>query len=183
MATTKKTSTKEAKNVYEALSRFQEECPTFAHNAKGYSYKYVDLTEILRVIKPILTKHDLILMQPLDRTGIETQLHHVPTGTEISSFVEIPQGVELRGMNAFQAYGSAITYFRRYSIISLLNISSDKDLDASGEQIKKPSVNIPKRKLSATEFSNALEAIEKGDYTKEELRQNFELNNEQLKSI
>ena len=40
-------------------------------------------------------------------------------------------------MNDFQVLGSAITYLRRYAISSMLGLVTDKDNDASGEQVKK----------------------------------------------
>lgn len=41
-------------------------------------------------------------------------------------------------MNEFQVLGSAITYIRRYALSSILGIVTDKDTDASGDQVKKP---------------------------------------------
>ena len=38
-------------------------------------------------------------------------------------------------MNDFQVLGSAITYIRRYALSSMLGIVTDKDTDASGEQV------------------------------------------------
>jgi hypothetical protein len=37
-------------------------------------------------------------------------------------------------MNDYQAYGSGVTYFRRYALSSMLGLVTDKDTDASGEQ-------------------------------------------------
>ena len=34
-------------------------------------------------------------------------------------------------MNIYQSYGSALTYFRRYTLSSALGIVTDKDTDAS----------------------------------------------------
>ena len=47
--------------------------------------------------------------------------------------VDIPM-VTMKGMNAYQSFGSGLTYFRRYALTSALGIVSDKDLDAYGEQ-------------------------------------------------
>lgn len=40
-------------------------------------------------------------------------------------------------MNDFQVLGSAITYLRRYAISAILGLVTDKDTDASGEQVEK----------------------------------------------
>ena len=50
-------------------------------------------------------------------------------------------------MNTAQAYGSLITYFRRYTISSLLGLITDKDTDGTGEQqptqTQKGSIKVP----------------------------------------
>jgi hypothetical protein len=65
-----------------------------------------------------------------------TKLVHIPTGEIEFSSIEIPQGVSLKGMNQFQVDGSAITYYRRYALSSLLGIVTDDDNDAAGKQEK-----------------------------------------------
>ena len=37
-------------------------------------------------------------------------------------------------MNTFQIIGSAITYYRRYSLSAALGLITDKDIDACGDQ-------------------------------------------------
>jgi hypothetical protein len=72
-------------------------------------------------------------------------------------------------MNDFQVMGSAITYVRRYAISSMLGLVTDKDTDASGEQVKKlPTIN-------SNRFADAVQAISRGEYTREKLESSFEL--------
>jgi hypothetical protein len=40
-------------------------------------------------------------------------------------------------MNDYQVMGSAITYYRRYALSSMLGIITDIDNDVSGEQTKR----------------------------------------------
>lgn len=124
------------KALYKALADFQAEVPTIRKNASGYGYKFADLEEINNVIKPLLTKHGLGYVQPLDGTTVKTIVFHVESGESIEGSVEIPQGVALKGQNEFQVAGSAITYFRRYSLSSMLGLVTDEDADAAGEQVK-----------------------------------------------
>lgn len=176
MATAKKTTKTEG--LYQSLFEFQNEVPVLCKNAQGYGYKYLSFEEMVKAITPIMQKHNLGFLQPLHEDGIKTIVYHVKTGEQIESFCRIPQNVNLKGMNEFQAYGSAISYFRRYTLSSLLGLVSDKDADASGEQVKK---NKPT--LSEEKFKNALIAIEKGGYTATALRDTFNLTNEQLKQL
>lgn len=133
-------------NIYKSLSSFQQECKVIHKGTKGYGYSYADLPAIFEVIMPILKKYNLGFTQLIDGTELRTILFHTKTGDTIESCAAIPQDVEMKGMNTFQVYGSAITYFRRYALSSLLGIITDKDNDAAGEQVKK------KKKLSNTQF-------------------------------
>jgi len=136
------------KNLMKALANFQQECPTIQKQStadvttqKGgkYSYKYADLPFILETVNPLLQKHGLLLSQPLisenGKTFVRTILWHLESGENLQTDVEVPH-VSFTGMNDYQAIGSGITYFRRYSL-SILGIITDEDTDASGEQVKK----------------------------------------------
>jgi len=174
-------------NIYKSLAAFQQECQVIHKGTKGYGYSYADLPTILSVINPLLKKHKLGFTQLLDGTELRTILFHVTSGDTIESCVAIPQGVQLKGMNEFQVYGSAITYFRRYAISSLLGIVTDKDTDAGGEQVnsKKNESNIKfeKGSLNDTQFARAVETIKEGKYSKEQLLKTFELSNKQSKAL
>ncbi len=126
--------------LYKALADFQQEVPPIFKGTTGYGYKYADWSEILKVINPLLAKHSLGFSQPLDGTSVKTIIFHTKTGETIEGTVQIPQGVQLKGMNDFQVLGSAITYLRRYSLSSLLGLVTDEDADATGKQTNKTAV-------------------------------------------
>ncbi len=161
--TKRKTPVRAKIGIYEALMNFQSEMPTLPQNTKGYGYTYTDLLTIINTAQPILAKHGLVITQPIAGTKINTILHHIPSKEEICSFVDIPQDVSLKGQNTFQVYGSALTYFRRYSYISILSIVSDADLDASGTEIKQTKVSNALPTLSDSDFQKLLGAFGKED--------------------
>ena len=125
------------KNLIKSLSDFQNECPIIHKDTKGHNYTYADLPQIFNVINPLLKKHKLCFTQLLENDGIKTILFHVESGEQLESFTQIPK-VKLGNMNDYQAYGSGVTYFRRYALSSMLGIITDKDLDAAGSQVKEP---------------------------------------------
>jgi len=174
-------------NIYKSLAAFQQECQVIHKGTKGYGYSYADLPTILSVINPLLKKHKLGFTQLLDGTELRTILFHVTSGDTIESCVAIPQGVQLKGMNEFQVYGSAITYFRRYAISSLLGIVTDKDTDAGGEQVNlkknRPNIKFEKGSLTDLQFARAVETIKEGKYSKEQLLKTFELSNKQSQAL
>lgn len=176
-ATKKRTPAKKQKSIYEAIANFQYEVPILYKNTEGYGYKYTDLAEIIRVITPLLKKHDLMVLQPLAGTGIKTIIVHWPTKETLEEFTEIPQDIALAKMNPFQAQGAGISYWRRYALCSFLSLVSDKDIDMGGKTEKK------KPTLTEQKFGMALEAIHNGNYTVKELKANFTLSTDQLKQL
>lgn len=122
------------KNIYKALAGFQQECPVIHKETQGYGYTYADLPSVFEKIKPLLKEHGLAFTQLVEGAGLKTILIHVESGETLESTSEIPQGVKLKGMNDFQVAGSAITYFRRYALGSMLGIVTDKDTGGHGEQ-------------------------------------------------
>ena len=131
------------KNIYLALANFQQTVPVILKETTGYGYQYSDLPAIFKVINPLLKENGLGFYQSVDSsvnevtviTSIKTVIFHVESGETIESITAIPQNVSLKGMNDFQVLGSAITYIKRYALSSLLGLVTDKDTDASGEQV------------------------------------------------
>ena len=126
------------KNIYKALADFQQNVPVILKDTSGYGYKYADLPAIFEVINPLMKKNGLGFYQAVNEGKIKTVIFHTESGETIESETNIPQGVQLKGMNDFQVLGSAITYIKRYALSSLLGLVTDKDTDASGEQVKTP---------------------------------------------
>jgi hypothetical protein len=138
------------KNLYKALAAFQQQVPVIHKGTQGYGYSYADLPAIFSTINPLMKLHGLGFTQMMTDNGLQTTIFHCESGENISSVAQIPQGVQLKGMNDFQVLGSAITYIRRYALSSALGLVTDKDTDASGEQTSAPkqaSFN-PKKDLS-----------------------------------
>lgn len=162
------------KHLFKALAAFQQEVPVIHKGTQGFGYSYSDLPAIFKVINPLLAKHGLGFTQMLDTKEntdyIVTIIFHAETGENLESKIAIPH-VQLKGQNDYQAFGSGVTYYRRYAISAALALVTDKDTDASGEQVK----TDKKKQIDAKRFQAAVVAIQKGDYTREKLEQSFEL--------
>jgi ERF superfamily len=152
------------KTIYSALADFQQEVPVISKDTSGYNYKYADLPKIFETINPLLKKHGLGFYQAINGSSIKTVIFHVDSNTSIESITDIPfdslvyeevskvdyktkvetkvqviKGFE--GMNRAQAIGSLITYFRRYSLSSILGLVTDVDTDGTGfKTAEKPKV-------------------------------------------
>jgi ERF superfamily protein len=126
-----------------------------------YTFSYAPLESILHAVKPALSKNGLSLTQAMvvheGKDFVETTLRHA-SGQTISN--RIPLFVKEEGP---QAYGSALTYARRYGVTLLLCISADDDDDgnaaegntAETQKSREPSTSA---KLLASSFKAALKA-------------------------
>ncbi len=133
------------KNLFKKIADFQQEVPVIHKGTQGYGYSYADLPTIFEKINPLLKKNGLGFTQLLSGTAIKTIIFDVESGEQLESIADIPQGVNLKGMNDFQVLGSAITYIRRYALSAALGLVTDKDTDAGGEQEKPEQKEQPKK--------------------------------------
>ena len=129
----------EKKNIYKALADFQQEVPVLLKGTDGYGYKYIRLEHMIAQINPLLKKHNLGFTQLVQGDGLTTILFHTITGETIESHANIPD-CDQKGMNKHQSAGAGITYYRRYSLSSMLGIITDKDTDANIYDTVKPEV-------------------------------------------
>ena len=151
------------KNLFKSLAAFQQECPTIHKGTQGYGYSYADLPAIFNVINPLLKKHGLGFTQELDGDALVTTIFHAESGEFRSSTANLIQGVQLKGMNDFQVFGSNLTYMRRYCISAALGLVTDKDVDASGEQVKASTpAKKPRLEIGSENFKKAKDYVMKG---------------------
>ena len=137
-------------------------------NAQSHHSKYADLNAILDAVEPILLENGMILLQPIHGNSVCTQIIDIDSGDMLESCMDLPQGVNPQNM------GSAITYYRRYTLQSALSLQA---VDDDGEKASKE--EVVKETLSNERFNNALIKIKNKEYTVEELRKNFHLTKEQ----
>ncbi len=111
----------------------------------SYSFKYATLDAILDAVRGPLTANGLWFTQTLAETDgryrLMTTLLHA-SGQWIGS--ETPLIV---GQQSAQAFGSALSYSRRYALIALLGVASDEDDDgnaADGNHITEQRDRAPK---------------------------------------
>lgn len=133
---------------------------------------YADINAILEAVDPILLENGLLLLQPIQNECVCTQVIDIDSGTMIESCMKLPATVQPKDM------GSAITYYRRYTLQSALSLQA---VDDDGEKASKdePVKEIVKETLSTERFNNALIKIKAKEFTVEELKSKFHLTKEQ----
>ena len=127
-----------------------------------FKSKYADLNAILEEVKPILTENGLTITQPMTvhPTGRIVLRTIIACGEErLESEVFLPDVVDPQKM------GSAITYFRRYMLQSLLSLQTTDDdgngvVEAVKKQTKKPAPKPTSPKEIADKAYKAIEDTE-----------------------
>jgi hypothetical protein len=170
------------KHLLKSLAAFQQEVKVIHKATQGFGYTYADLPKIFEEINPLLQKHGLGFTQLINtKDGVNylaTVVFHVESGEQIESNCMIPY-VQLKGMNDFQSFGSGVTYFRRYCLSSMLGLVTDKDTDASGEQVK----TKKKPKIDNDRLEKAIAAVKSGKYELADIPLNFDLTDEQIEML
>jgi len=91
-----------------------------------FKSKYFDINKLLEEVKPVLNELGLILLQPLDningKPAIRTMIVDSATGSTLTD-----NTITLPEISDPQKIGSAITYYRRYAIQSLLGLQAEDD--------------------------------------------------------
>ena len=136
--TDKTTTPAPAENIYAALAAAQAEFKPVQKNAVNpvFKSKYADLQSILDATRPVLNRHGLFLFQRVtsskDGVSVETCVTHATGGTLSSGVLFIPV---VNPKNPAQAFGSAETYARRYSLSAFLGVNADEDDDGNGAEM------------------------------------------------
>lgn len=102
------------------------EAATKSANNPHFKSKYADIATVIDAIKPALVSHGLFFTQhpePSDRgVCIETMLHHA-SGESISlGKLFVPANKQ-----DAQGFGSALTYARRYALVTAFGVPTEDD--------------------------------------------------------
>jgi hypothetical protein len=128
----------EQKLVCAAFVKAQSEFPeiekgTTVKVGTKYSYKYAELSDIIKAIRPILSSNKLAVMQEVksynEEISVSTLLIHESGQILQSGHVSMKRPEQAKDI------GGAITYLKRYSLCAFLGIVAEDDLDAEPENV------------------------------------------------
>jgi hypothetical protein len=131
-----------------------------------YSYAYADLATVIAAIRPPLAANELSLSQPVAVAGgmvhITTILFHA-SGEWISTLLTLP----VNDPTDVRSLASAITYAKRYSVLSFLAIApADEDDDGAGAVApEKPATVKAKADPRPSESRPAIDLAQLSDST------------------
>jgi hypothetical protein len=163
----------ETKNIYQKLHDAKLEIGKVAKNAKNPHFKntYADLNALLEAVEPILLEKGLLLLQPIKEARVFSIIIDASSSESIESYIDLPTGATPQGM------GSAITYYRRYTLQSLLSLQAvDDDGHTASQPVKQvaqPEAKPQKKECDDKTFEVVKKAILDGKKTVEQAKEVF----------
>lgn len=133
--------------IFERLLAAQERIGVISKDQTNpfYRHKYADINTIIDMVKPILNDEGLLLLQPLSnidgKPAIKTII--MCKDGEISDTIALPEDQNPQKM------GSAITYFRRYALQSMLFMQAEDDDGNAAAPQSAPKKEQPKEQPTA----------------------------------
>ncbi len=149
---------KTGSNIYNKLFKLQQEIGAVSKDANNpfYKSKYFDINSLIKQLNPLLAKHKLLLVQPIMDNMITSRIICIENGGSVDSSLTLPN------INDPQKLGSAITYYRRYTLASLLGLQA---IDDDGNLASnKSTIPDDKRWLNQNtpEYNKAIEYLKGG---------------------
>lgn len=138
------------KNIAKSLAKFHDLMGTVTKDASNpfFKSKYAPLESILPAIKEPLKDSGLVFIQMPSFLG-EGDVNRVPALRTILIDVESGENIDetfplVLAKQDPQGVGSAITYMRRYAIVSMLGLNCDEDDDGNATLPEKTQDDLPK---------------------------------------
>tara|TARA_R110000772_G_scaffold62278_1_gene140076 strand:- start:992 stop:1486 length:495 start_codon:yes stop_codon:yes gene_type:complete len=135
-------------SIYKKLFEAKKEIGKISKDSKNPFFKsnYLSLNGLIDAVETVLQKHDLLLLQPITGGKVKTEIHDTESTTFVSSEMELPNITDP------QKLGSAITYYRRYTLQSLLGLRAEDD--DGNMAAKKTEARLPS--LTTEQYNGAL---------------------------
>lgn len=130
-------------NISKSMAEAQKKISHATKDSKNPHFKndYASLESVINASKEALLEHGIFVIQTADDKALTTRLQHT-SGEYFESTLSL-----ILSKQDMQGLGSAITYARRYSLASMLNISqADDDGNEASRQPQRPVVE-PKKHI------------------------------------
>ena len=110
-------------SIYKKLFEAKKEIGKISKDSTNpfFKSKYFDINKLLECVEPILQKHGLLLLQPIQNECVSSKIICIEDNESVISEIHLLQQTDP------QKLGSAITYYRRYTLQSLLGLQAEDD--------------------------------------------------------
>lgn len=162
------------KNIYQKLADAKKEIGAIGKGStnKHFKYDYFDINAILAAVEPILLKNGLIILQPIIDGHVLTKIIDIDSTNDI-----VESAMKLSDIADPQKRGSEITYFRRYTLQSLLSLQAEDDDGTAASKAKQATKKPEKEELirNTMAFHTVHEAIKSGKRTIAQARSKYKI--------
>ena len=113
-------------NLYTKLNEVKKEIGAISKDSTNpfFKSKYFDINSLLKHVEPLLQKNGLLLLQPIVKGEVFSEIVDIESGESVTSSIPLPQ------IDDPQKIGSCVSYYRRYTLQSLISLQSE-DYDAN----------------------------------------------------
>lgn len=143
------------KEIYKKIQQIKTELDPISKDITNEFYKssYFDINKLISSVENLFIEHNLLLLQPIIEGKVVTKIIDYENDQEITSSIELPEESNP------QKIGSAITYYRRYSLQSLLGLQAADD-DGNNASNNGDSVEVDDKQwlnVGSKEWDNAIQ--------------------------
>lgn len=181
----------EEMSLLRRLAMFQREDIEIPKSKKAHGYSYAPLDIICTAISPYMEKHGIgyshtMYLKDDNNHYLRTIIFNEFDDEDFRECeTRIDENVELVKQNKFMVMGSAVTYFRRYHLVTLLGLTTDEDTDAGGAlpNQEKPagrSVEAAGLKEGETNYVTIFTNLISKKKTEVQVRQSFEIHKKNM---
>ena len=158
--------------IYKKLHEAKKEIGVVKKNAKNPHFKntYADLNALIDAVEPILLEKGLIMLQPIKDGKVYTQIIDIDTFESVESCIDLSPNLTA------QALGSQVTYYRRYTLQSLMSLQADDD-DGHRASIPPP-ISKEILQVGSTNFIRCVDALKEGKGTLEQIKAKYNVSSE-----
>lgn len=126
------TEDKKPLNIYQKLFEVKKVWIKLQRDTQAYSYKYATLSQIQDKLSEVLEEHLLLVTHQVDYDKVTTSIINIENPKEF-----MQSSIPLTESTKPQDKGSEITYYRRYNLLSLLDLEVEDDDWAKAQWSKK----------------------------------------------
>ena len=158
--------------IYAKIHEAKKEIGVVKKNAKNPHFKntYADLNALIDAVEPILLEKGLIMLQPIKDGKVYTQIIDIDTFESVESCIDLSPNLTA------QALGSQVTYYRRYTLQSLMSLQADDD-DGHKASVPQPIVKEVLQ-VGSSNFVRCVDALKEGKGTIEQIKAKYNVSNE-----
>jgi hypothetical protein len=164
-------------SIYKKLLEVQKEVGAISKDSKNpfFKSKYFDINQLIEHVQPVLNDKGLLLTQPIRDNVVYSVINEVDSNDFVQSSLILPE------LNDPQKIGSCITYYRRYTLASLLGLQAeDDDANLASKKTYKP---VKKLEMTAEIYQKSVDAVKEGKATIEQIKAKYDLSETREKAL